>query len=89
MNKTSSRKSVVQDIPVVDDLACQHHWIIEAPAGPVSMGSCRICGEDREFRNYAEGSSWTSSDLTLEHLSGGSRFPTGPRAGEAAPDEDD
>ena len=35
--------------------ACQHHWMIPTPAGPVSIGTCRSCGEEREFQNYIEG----------------------------------
>ena len=35
-----------------DEKACRHHWIIEAPKGPVSMGVCRLCSEAREFKNY-------------------------------------
>ena len=34
---------------------CQHHWILDAPAGPVSKGACRSCGEERCFPNYIEG----------------------------------
>ncbi len=33
---------------------CPHHWIIETPDGPVSTGRCRLCGEEREFRNSIE-----------------------------------
>ncbi len=35
---------------------CQHHWVLEPPAGPVSKGECRSCGEERDFLNYLEGS---------------------------------
>ena len=34
--------------------ACQHHWVIDPPEGPVSKGVCRSCGEERDFLNYAE-----------------------------------
>jgi len=34
--------------------ACQHHWVIDPPEGPVSKGTCRSCGEEREFLNYTE-----------------------------------
>lgn len=34
---------------------CQHHWIIESPSGPTSMGRCRLCGAERRFTNSAEG----------------------------------
>ena len=34
--------------------ACQHHWVIDPPKGPVSKGVCRGCGEEREFPNAPE-----------------------------------
>ena len=37
---------------------CRHHWIIEAPVGPLSDGACRRCGEVRKFKNYIEDTSW-------------------------------
>ncbi len=33
---------------------CCHHWIIEAPNGPTSKGVCRICGEEKQFNNFAQ-----------------------------------
>ena len=30
---------------------CKHHWIIEAPNGPTSPGTCKLCGEERTFVN--------------------------------------
>lgn len=30
---------------------CQHHWVIDAAAGPVSKGRCRTCGTQKEFHN--------------------------------------
>ena len=35
--------------------ACLHHRAIDPPAGPVSKGTCRSCGEERGFPNYVEG----------------------------------
>ncbi len=35
-------------------VVCTHHWIIETPHGPVSVGKCRMCGEEREFTNSVE-----------------------------------
>jgi len=32
--------------------ACQHHWVIEAEAGPVSSGTCKYCYSERRFNNY-------------------------------------
>ncbi len=34
---------------------CQHYWVIDPPAGPVSKGACRSCGEQRDFPNYIQG----------------------------------
>ena len=33
---------------------CQHHWVVDPPAGPVSKGTCRSCGEGRDFPNHIE-----------------------------------
>ena len=38
-----------------------HHWTIEAPNGPVSMGVCS-CGEMKEFRNSSEDSIWDRNE---------------------------
>lgn len=33
-------------------LSCPpHHWIIEEPHGPTSLGKCKYCHEVREFNN--------------------------------------
>ena len=37
---------------------CCHHWIIEAANGPVSLGVCLNCGEDREFKNAIDEGQW-------------------------------
>jgi hypothetical protein len=40
---------------LVDDPArCRHHWIIEAPNGATSSGTCKICGVVRDFSNAGE-----------------------------------
>ena len=67
----------IQDKEVVSDetTACRHQWLIDSPAGPSSKGVCRQCGAEREFMNYIEGSTW-GSDVSLDHLAGGARFPT-------------
>ena len=62
-------------IPEARDLTgCEHHWVIDKPAGPTSRGTCRACGEERDFQNYIEGTGW-GGDVSLEHISGGSRIP--------------
>jgi hypothetical protein len=41
--------------------ACCHHWIIQSAVGPVSEGSCQICGEVREFKNSIDyEAEWTN-----------------------------
>ena len=59
--------------PEIQDASiCQHHWVIDSPNGPVSKGVCRICGEEREFQNSIEGSSFGT--VYKERLPGNSRF---------------
>ena len=41
-----------------DEGVCRHHWVIEAPDGPVSHGKCRLCGETQEFKNVIESTPW-------------------------------
>ncbi|MBI2965522.1 MAG: hypothetical protein HYY34_04880 [Chloroflexi bacterium] len=38
--------------------ACPHHWQIPSPNGPTSLGTCKTCGETREFRNSIPGGGW-------------------------------
>lgn len=28
---------------------CIHHWLIQAPHGEMSLGTCKLCGATREF----------------------------------------
>jgi hypothetical protein len=48
-----------------ESLGCVHYWIIDIPAGPVSRGKCRLCGESREFRNSLETESSWGDDVSL------------------------
>ena len=48
---------------------CRHHWVIQAADGPVSNGSCRVCGETREFKNYVESACWGDSRITNKNAS--------------------
>lgn len=62
-------------LPEARDLTeCQHHWVIDKPAGPTSRGTCRTCGKERDFQNYIEGTGW-GGDASAEHVSAGSRIP--------------
>ena len=33
---------------------CVHYWLIDAPVGRVSQGTCQNCGEERKFKNWLE-----------------------------------
>jgi hypothetical protein len=43
---------------------CRHHWLIESPHGATSMGICKLCGAQREFRNWAGGRLWEEEPLS-------------------------
>ena len=47
-------------------LVCQHHWVIQPADGPSSDGSCQVCGEIREFKNYVESATWGDSRLAVK-----------------------
>ena len=32
--------------------------MIDSPNGPVSMGTCKVCGMSSEFKNSIQGSGW-------------------------------
>ncbi len=53
-------------------MKCAHHWVIDAASGLVSQGTCKVCGEVREFRNSAD----TSGKIWRKQ---GSEKPAKPR----------
>ena len=58
-----AKTSVVEEKPVQPEaeasaVTCQHHWVIETPRGSMSLGHCKRCGEEREFRNSATDHLW-------------------------------
>ena len=64
MQSMEERRSstAVREVPSQEE--CRHHWVIESPDGPMSKGACRLCGAEREFRNYLENPRW--EDFTLD-----------------------
>lgn len=44
------------EVPAVPE--CRHHWLIETPHGPTSWGTCKHCGERREFSNASPDAFW-------------------------------
>jgi len=51
----------IESTPAV--AVCRHHWVIQPADGPVSPGSCQVCGETREFKNYVESATWGDSRI--------------------------
>jgi len=50
-----------REVPAVEAPAapeCRHHWLIETPHGPTSWGTCKHCGERREFSNASPDAFW-------------------------------
>ena len=43
---------------------CRHHWLIESPHGATSMGICKLCGAQKEFRNSAYDRLWEDERLS-------------------------
>lgn len=37
---------------VQGDPGCAHYWSIEMNRGPVSLGTCNLCGAKQEFLNF-------------------------------------
>lgn len=33
-------------------LACTHHYRLEEPRGEFSLGTCKLCGSKKQFRNW-------------------------------------
>ena len=62
----AQRAPIIAPVPEPEDspLVCQHHWVIQPADGPFSNGSCQVCGENREFKNYVESATWGDSRLT-------------------------
>tara|TARA_Y100000590_G_scaffold465710_1_gene638799 strand:+ start:1799 stop:2023 length:225 start_codon:yes stop_codon:yes gene_type:complete len=50
-----------------------HHWLIESPNGPTSVGTCKVCGLIREFKNSIQITSWESDG---NHVNRNQAIPT-------------
>ena len=55
---------IAEDTAVESVAQCCHHWVIQPADGPISNGSCQVCGEIREFKNYVESATWGDSRTT-------------------------
>ena len=59
-----SEVAVTEPNEVTTEPGCRHHWLIESPHGPTSMGICKLCGEQKEFRNSASDLLWEDEPLS-------------------------
>ena len=63
---------------------CQaHHWVIDAPNGRESRGSCKHCGAKRAFANSTESVMWERGNTVRSEL----RITTKPQTVRLADDE--
>jgi hypothetical protein len=62
-------KAIVTEVErATKERSCRHHWLIESPHGPTSMGICKLCGAQREFSNSATDFLWEDEPLSeLSH----------------------
>ena len=57
---TVTAEATPETAPVPLRPAHAHHWVIEPPDGPFSLGRCRSCDEERRFPNSTESAEWAS-----------------------------
>lgn len=48
-----------------------HHWLIDEPSGPISMGCCIGCGKEKEFKNWLAETDFITNE---EHRTGLGNF---------------
>ena len=53
---------------------CVHHWIIDAPAGRESVGSCKHCGVTKGFANSTESVMWEQTNTLRNDVREAARF---------------
>ena len=66
---------------------CRHHWVIQPADGPVSNGSCQICGENRKFKNYVESATWGDSRIASKNSSATVESTSDDKAGRSTDGE--
>jgi hypothetical protein len=80
-----SREEAVLTIQDTQTVApeCTHHWVIDTPSGPVSHGTCKRCGEIRDFPNYVENTPYWEDELDRA----APKSPVGDRAARGVAEE--
>ncbi|KPJ48208.1 MAG: hypothetical protein AMJ38_05815 [Dehalococcoidia bacterium DG_22] len=80
-----SKVTVIEPDEATKEAGCRHHWLIESPQGPTSMGICKLCGAQKEFRNSASDLLWEDEPLSeLSHGRWGKSRDLHAPAGEGA-----
>ena len=51
MSTTQEVRDGDTSLEVEEEADHGHHWLIESPNGPTSVGTCKVCGLIREFKN--------------------------------------
>jgi hypothetical protein len=41
-----------------EETPCVHRWILAAPVGDETLGTCKTCGQQRTFSNAPKQGSW-------------------------------
>lgn len=61
----TSSTSFTENSEQLDRSTCCHHWVIQPASGPLSLGVCQMCGENREFKNSLGDTSWDDFNLAF------------------------
>ncbi len=59
----TSWTSVSESAERTDPSPCRHYWVIQPAVGPLSLGVCQVCGENREFHNSIGNYAWDDYKL--------------------------
>ena len=73
METSIASSAAVAEPEIQEAPACLHQWMVATPNGPSSTGTCLMCGSEKEFPNYIEGSAW-GYDISVEQLARSSRI---------------
>lgn len=70
---TMTNSSYIRNLATRSPLGCRHDWVIQPAAGPLSIGVCRICGAQREFKNFVGDPLWDDYNLVARSTLGSSK----------------
>ena len=73
MSTTQEVRDGDTSLEVEEEADHGHHWLIESPNGPTSVGTCKVCWLIREFKNSIQITSWESDG---NHVNRNQAIPT-------------